>query len=259
MIIEQNKLVSIDSINNTIKNLEQKISSFEKNNQVLRDSVNNLTKVIQNAGVKTEFYTDQLNFQLFWFSLILGVIGFISWKSYITPLINKINITTDELSKLNNETLPNNKKEIDELIVDKMIPTDNDLQDLTDDNNRKYHFLLTSLSQTFLIQNNYLFYFFYKLKIIEHYFHIDDYEDNNIEEIIIKDLEDLLLVAKNEKIRTGTMGKINIEVLAIFSKIIETDCHHKIKSISEDIIKIINTPLKSPETSYDIDLEEAPI
>lgn len=82
-----------------------------------------LENTIKEANIKTSFYSDQLAFQLFVFSAILAVLGFISWRSFIKPPLDKLkNLEEERIPKLikavtdeKNQQIDSLKKEYDNL------------------------------------------------------------------------------------------------------------------------------------------------
>ncbi|WP_433863180.1 hypothetical protein [Sphingobacterium thalpophilum] len=97
--------VSIDSLQTKITLLESQFTKLHSEHKVLLDSLRSLNTTIKVADIKTSFFTDQLAFQLFIFSCILGVLTLISWASIFRPFQNKI-------KKLSTITIPKVKSDI---------------------------------------------------------------------------------------------------------------------------------------------------
>lgn len=103
--------VSIDSLQTKITLLEIKFSKLSNEHKLVQDSLKNLEKTLQKADIKTEIFTDQLAFQLFIFSCIIGVLAFFSWASILRPFQNKIKrLLTITIPKLKTDI----KTEMDE-------------------------------------------------------------------------------------------------------------------------------------------------
>ncbi|MGV6946994.1 hypothetical protein [Sphingobacterium kyonggiense] len=120
--IAQNVGTSIDSLNAKILLMQNELSSLKVQNKGISDSLKTLNETLTDAKIKTSFFTDQLAFQLFCFSIILVVIGLFSWKWIITPLETKINeILTNnipDLEKSVNEKLSEEISKIEKQSID---------------------------------------------------------------------------------------------------------------------------------------------
>lgn len=241
----------IDSINVKIDQINQSISSLQKKQVVLQDSIIYLNKALEKSEIKTSFFSDQLSFQLFWFSLILGLIGLISWKSLITPLSKKIDDLITDMLDVKNSFIPDQINKLQENVDQKIQSLDNDLFDVEEKIDSTNLLTLNAVAQLHLIGSNWLFYFLYRLKIVNHHFDMDDYEDEEVEPKIIKILKDLHSVAIGEKLNIEKMKPVNVEVISILGRILKEDCHHEIKTITQKIIDLINVVEPNPETSFD--------
>ncbi|WP_392471357.1 hypothetical protein ACF3OC_08290 [Sphingobacterium cellulitidis] len=247
---------SIDSINYKMSQLNESIIALQRKQIILQDSITVLNNSIQKAGIKTEFYTDQLNFQLFWFSILLGLIGLVSWKSLIAPLEKKIGTYSNTLKTIRETELPTLETSIKNNIDEKSIKLENELFDINSKVNETTLLTLQSVTEVHSINRNWRLYFLYRLKVINHHFDIDDYDEKEIEPKIINSLQDLLAVAIGENLNIDRMKPINIEVIKILSRVMSEDCHIDIKNLTQRILDTINISENKPETSYDVDIND---
>lgn len=93
--------VSFDSLQAKLTLLEKQFSNLTTEHKSVLDSLRSLDKTIQKADIKTDFFSDQLAFQLFIFSCIIAVLAFFSWALILRPFQNKIKeISTVTIPKL---------------------------------------------------------------------------------------------------------------------------------------------------------------
>jgi len=102
-VINQNG-VSVDSLQAKLTLLETKFSKLSNEHRLVQDSLRSFDKTLQKADIKTEIFTDQLAFQLFWFTVVLALLGFFSWKYILDPFQKQI-------EELKTKTIPELKKE----------------------------------------------------------------------------------------------------------------------------------------------------
>ncbi len=247
---------SIDSINIKINQINQSMSYLQKKQIVLQDSIIYLNKALEKSEIKSGFFSDQLNYQLFWFSLFLGVIGLVSWKSLITPLSKSISNLTTDILEVKDSIIPNQISQLQKNSDQTIQNLENQLYDVEEKIDSTKLLTLNAVAQLHSMNRNWLLYFLYKLKIVNHHFDIDEYEDEEVESKIIEILTDLHYVAIGEELNIEKMKPINVEVISILGRILKEDCHHEIKTITQKIIDSINVVATKPETSFDADINE---
>lgn len=150
-VINQNG-VSIDSLHAKLTFLETKFSKLSNEHKLLQDSLKNLDKTLQKADIKTDFFTDQLGFQLFWFSVILAVLSWLSWKTFLDPIQKEVdNLGKKTIPDLRNETkdfMETELKRIDELSKDLSKTVENTVNSnyrafaVQSSEAKKYHYLV---------------------------------------------------------------------------------------------------------------------
>ncbi|WP_293925437.1 hypothetical protein [Sphingobacterium sp. UBA6320] len=104
--------ISIESLTEKLNGLQSQFTALEKKHSVLQDSIQSLNQTIIRADIKTNFFTDQLAFQLFCFSVVLVCIGYFSWKYILDPINSKIDNLNNDITNIKNEFIPESLKEI---------------------------------------------------------------------------------------------------------------------------------------------------
>lgn len=234
-------------------NLEYKISSIEKNNLALRDSVDNLTKIIQKADIKTSFFSDQLSFQLYVVSFFVAIAGLVSWKSLLSPFANKVNKAIEDIKRLNQNVIPENINKIEEKIKEMLEKVDAKIESSTNNlenqidkvNSRANDIMFKSLESSvriFSINQRWHDYFYYKLKTVEFLFSIDEFDAPDSDRNIVKILEELEDVLIKENLEFKNMTAINNDIFNILDNILAEHCDQSIKYIAQKIFDKISTP-----------------
>lgn len=151
----------IDTLDQKITLMQSEISLLKSKNLVISDSLKTLNETLKAADLKTSFYSDQLSFQLFWFSIFLALIGFFSWKWIIDPINNSVyRLGTKEFPAL--KSFIKNKLRIEKENQRKFNLIINEkLNEARADNYR-------SIALFFVNIGNPSYSFFYSLKLIYH-------------------------------------------------------------------------------------------
>ena len=106
--------LKLDSLSLKLTELQTKVEALTATNKVIRDSVKALDRTIIEANIKTSFFTDQLAFQLFCFSVGLILLGFFSWKFILNPFNVKIEEIKKKVIPNLFDQIANKQKEISE-------------------------------------------------------------------------------------------------------------------------------------------------
>ncbi|WP_286894986.1 MULTISPECIES: hypothetical protein [Sphingobacterium] len=118
-----------DSTNEHLMDLQNQFNQLKIKHQILQDSITILNKSIERAGIKTEFYTDQLNFQIFWFSLFIAAAGFISWGFLRKNIESQISDKIDKSISDNNMILDDKLEKLSERYLNELIESENGIFD----------------------------------------------------------------------------------------------------------------------------------
>lgn len=242
-------LAAIDSLENNFTSLSATIDNLKSQNKALSDSLKILNDSIIKAGVKTDFYSDQLNSQLFWFSLILALIGLFSWKSFLTPLISR-------LQTIETETIPNNIQQIKDDLTNKIEKFENDYQGLHDRTSEAISWGLRASRYFYQKEEKWAVAILFAMRHIDLYF-IDDIIDYQMDSFLkeVKSVYDLL---EDNKDNINNFLGFEDEILKIINKVKIEESSPEINDLGFKISEIFHSIIKQPETGLEADPHEDP-
>lgn len=163
-----------------------------------------MNETLLEAKIKTSFFTDQLSFQLFCFSILLAAIGFFSRKLYLEPLKNK-------LINLEETKLPKFELEIENKLSSEISTINNNLTKLTETTANQYGISLYEKVQYHKDKHEFIKVFEAQINLINYNLFVLQYSAdenfyrdllNNAYKNLTKGFYDYYLIQKNyEKLR----------------------------------------------------------
>lgn len=232
---------NIDSLTKKLEFIDKQLIALENKQIVLQDSISQLHKTLERSNIKSEFFSDQLSFQLFWFSLILAIVGLVSWSAIVTPIRKR-------LLKIEKDIVPNAVKDASDKIESKLTDFEERFHEISYNASEGISWGLKSLKVFFMRENDFMSAFLFGLRHVNLYF-LDGIVKEN-ENRIITDLQELEEFVLNQNIRLSQFKEYSEEVVTMLKRVkTETD----INEICDFGFTIMQLLEKQPETSFDAD------